>query len=548
MRKYWSLVALAAVMGSMFIAAPMANAQGTGADSRIDINLKDADLVMATRAITAKTGISFVIEGGGEPFNKVTLQLQGATPEEAIAYVCQAAGVYCRRDASGVYIITRTKPVDAQPTTMVGGAPKTVSMIKKIKVLHQDPRTVYERMIGSLLTTEDSGRVFEDMRRLTKGMTPQDTIRLFGAQNPEAVLDRSGGKPTPMRDNNPGLTGRETGNEIPLPSEAGNQIGGGIGGGGQGGFGGGGQGVGGGGQGVGGGGQGAGNAQLRGGQGLVPSTIDFISYDPTDNSLIVRGTSEDDIAELQRTISLFDQAPKQVLIKVEFITTTQNLSKSLGYDLLYQRGSLFAGNRPGSYANPADVNFLNYATGNLTMRLRTALSEGKGQVVTAPILRTLNNQPASVFSNFTTTIFLPQISQGGGGGGGNVTTYTPVNLNIPTFLTIAPRINDDGYITVFLAPQISNIVGSSRSPDGIQVVPNFVTQGINVVARVRNGETIALAGLTTKSYDNSVSRTPILSDLPIIGQFFKGQSTNKSTSDLLIFVTPTIIEDDDNGG
>lgn len=280
----------------------------------------------------------------------------------------------------------------------------------------------------------------------------------------------------------------------------------------------------------------------------MPSTIDFISYDPTDNSLIVRGTSEDDIAELQRTISLFDQPPKQVLIKVEFITTTQNLSKSLGYDLLYQRGSLFAGNRPGSYANPADVNFLNYATGNLTMRLRTALSEGKGQVVTAPILRTLNNQPASVFSNFTTTIFLPQISQGGGGGGGNVTTYTPINLNIPTFLTIAPRINDDGYITVFLAPQISNIVGSSRSPDGIQVVPNFVTQGVNVVARVRNGETIALAGLTTKSYDNSVSRTPILSDLPIIGQFFKGSSTNKSTSDLLIFVTPTIIEDDENGG
>jgi len=257
----------------------------------------------------------------------------------------------------------------------------------------------------------------------------------------------------------------------------------------------------------------------------------------------VRGT-EEDIAELQRYISLFDVAPRQVEIKVEFITTTDSLDKSIGFDFLYSRGTLLTGTAPGTFARASDPVFLNYATGNVTMRMRTLLQEGRGKVVSSPILRTLNNQPATINSSITSWIF---INNSFISNGTVVTQSTPQPLQANTTLSVAPRINDDNTITVYLNPSIQSFVGTTRGPDGTEL-PNLANQAISVVARVKNGETIVLGGLTDKNDNTNVSRVPLLSDLPIIGQFFRSSQRTKRVSDLLIFVTPRIIEEDEIGG
>ncbi len=109
---------------------------------------------------------------------------------------------------------------------------------------------------------------------------------------------------------------------------------------------------------------------------------------------------------------------------------------------------------------------------------------------------------------------------------------------------VAARINDDNTITVFLNPQVASFVGTSRDSFGNEY-PNISLQNINVVARVKNGETIALGGLTDKNDNTTGSRVPLLSDLPIIGQFFRSTQRTKRNSDLLIFVTPRVIEEDE---
>ena len=94
----------------------------------------------------------------------------------------------------------------------------------------------------------------------------------------------------------------------------------------------------------GGGGAGAGNGQpggntngggsaLQGGVGFVPEGIRKVTYDPTTNSLIVEG-DDDAIKQLRNLVNLFDQVPKQVIVKVEFITTSQSVTKALGMDWL----------------------------------------------------------------------------------------------------------------------------------------------------------------------------------------------------------------------
>lgn len=538
MRLSWATMAFVGAVATALV-APVTSAiaqQGSEQVMVESIFLKDADLLTATRVLTQKAGMQFVFESTSEAFGKVTLKLDRVTAEDALAYICRCAGASFRKDENGVYIIGKAKAITAEPT-----APpeKVVKTLRRIKVQKADVRNVYDMLL--FMTPFNEGRGFEDLKKFKANNQVETTLGGATSFRPEVMNNTVATyNPVNTRASNP-VTGNESGTDISLPSEFGAQ-GGAAGFGGQGGPGQGGGGIGGGGRGQGGG-QGQGNNNLAAGQGLVPQSIDFISYDPTDNSIVVRGT-EEDIAELQRYISLFDVAPRQVEIKVEFITTTDDLDKSIGFDFLYSRGTVLAGTAPGTFARTSDPVFLNYATGNVTTRMRALLQEGRGKVVQAPILRTLNNQPAQIQSVIVTYIFINQTTIS---NGTVITTSNPQQLVAQTSLSVAPRINDDNTITVFLAPQISSFVGTSRGPDGTEI-PNQVVQNINVVARVKNNETIVLGGLTNKNDNTIVSRVPLVSDLPIIGQFFRSTQRTKRNSDLLIFVTPHIVEEDEIGG
>jgi len=547
MRVSWARMALVGVMASAMLApVTSAIAQQAADQVRVKIFLKDADMLAATKALTDKVGMQFVFEPGDQSFGKVTLNLDDVSPEDAIRYICNAAGAYFRRDENGVYIISRNKP--ATPAAPINALPanNVPKVLKRLKLMKTDSRDMYDMLtLGQPFNTN---RGFEDLQRFTN-MNDSDINRMFGKNGVtvvnSAMLNNQTPTYSPINPRLPsGVVNPDNGSQVSLPGDSTAQdFGGGAGAGGRGGqLGGGGQVGGGGGQVGGGAGQGQGTT-LTGGNGLVPQGIDFISYDPTTNEIVVRGT-EDAIAELQRYISTFDVAPRQVQIKVEFVTTTDDLDRSLGYDFLYQRGSVFAGNLPGSFARSGDPIFLNYATGNITSRLRAALTEGRGKVVNAPIVRTLNNQPAVLTSSITTFIF---INNAFISNGTIVNTAQPFPITAATQLGVAPRINDDGTITVYLNPQIQQFVGTSRGPNG-EELPNIVNQSLQVVARVPDGQTIVLGGLTNKNDTTTTSRIPLLSDLPVIGQFFRGTTRTKRNSDLLIFVTPSVVPDEEGGG
>lgn len=543
MRTCWCKWVAAASFGSMLIMASAASLAQLPQELRVDLDLKDADVQTAIQVLARETGMMFIFEPTADPIQKVTAHLNRVTVEDAVRYICQSAGLSYRRDENGAYILSKKKVADAeftaaQPNTVKAPGPK---IVQKFKLRKADPQEVLNQLKGG--DPLDPSRTFERLTRF------QRTSQVNGSQLWGNGPMLNGGN-NPYNNFQPVSTstlprGTESGSNIMLPGESGGQGGGlagggqgggGLGGGGQGGFGGGGQG--------GGFGQGGGGFQLGAGQGLVGSSITYISYDPNDNSIVVQGT-EEDIADLQRYISMFDVAPQQVIIKVEFITTSSSLSKALGFDWLYERGPLITGNRPGSFARAGDPFFLSYATGAVTARMRALLQQGYGKVVQAPIIRTLNNQPASVQQNVLTTIFVSQVV--GTGNGTVIVAPQPFQITITTGLNVAPRINGDGTVTVYLLVPVQDFGQLRRSPDGTEF-PDVLTQVISVVARVKSGETIALGGLVRKQDTGSQARFPILGDLPLIGQFFRASSRDRNNTELLIFVTPTIVEDDSSGG
>ena len=534
---------------SLALGSALATAFAQSSDVRMDVNLKDASLTVATQMITQKTGVQFVFTGA-KAFGKVTTQLKNMPVDDVIRYICDAAGAYVTKDANGVYVISSEKPAE---TVAPQQATKAAKVLKRIKLLHSGADEIYSKVVMNELLDPLSphkkmGRAVEMARKMASpmgsvnGQAPSffDSYSKFNQYTPQATGSQS------TLDN-----GGVDGNSINVPGESAKQRGGAMGAGGGGlGQGGGGLGQGGGGLGQGGGGLGqggGGGTQLQGGQGLVPDGIDHITYDPTDNSLIVRGTS-DAVDELRKIIIDFDRAPEQVSIKVEFITTTENVDRSLGYSIQYSRGSIITGMEPTEFIRSSDPVFLTYATGDAVMRLRTRLSEGYGRVVTAPLIRTVNNTPATV-SAFTNDWILIAQTVASGVGGVPITTVQPQQLTIGTSLSVTPRINGDRTISMGIAPTVSSVTGTrSVSSTGVNFeLPIFTQQSVFAVAIIPNGETIVLGGLNTDSTNSLVNRVPILSDLPILGQFFKRTTKQKTSSELLIFVTPKIVETDENG-
>lgn len=553
-RKRWARTARFVAVAVLATTAVMAVAQQQPSDVRVDVNLNQADMMTATQVLMKEAGIQFVLEPG-DPFGRITLTLKDVTPEDAVRYICQAAGAYFRRDESGVYIISHKPPIAADPIP----APDKPKVLKRIPVLNADVRDIFDELAFKNPFSPERG--FAELKRFVDESKPAPSFLPSGSavsvvpSNLIAPAQQFAPTNSPL---SAPLTSGEQGNQIKIPgNEAAGQFGGGglgggglggggfgggqggLGGGGLGGGGLGGGGLGGGGLGGQGGGLGGGGGALVGGQGLVPSGITFVSFDPTDNSFVVRGT-EDAINELQTYISTFDVAPKQVQVKVEYITTTLNTTNDLGYEFLYQRGEVLAGTTPGVFADDTLPVFLDYSSGNVAGRMRAELLLSNGEVEEAPIVRTLNNQPVTLYSYVDQWIGYTETSITAGVA---ISATVPIELTAETILSVAPRINNDGTITMYLAPQISTFVGFSVV-NGIGDLPNEVVQGMTVVARVRNGETIVLGGLTNKQESNTEQRVPVLGDLPFVGQFFRSNEKSKTNSELLIFVTPTILDEE----
>ncbi|GIV09527.1 MAG: hypothetical protein KatS3mg019_1618 [Fimbriimonadales bacterium] len=528
-----SLLATALLSGTIAL-----NAWGSD-DYLVSIHLMDADLITAVKAIAQQVKAEVVFEPTEEPYQRISfIKIDQKPFEQVLGYICQSAGATFRKEPSGVYVIGRPKPA---ATPAVAPAPPTPTEVQKPLVVTERIPLRYSRasdivrIIKTEMMTDDPFAELRDfvnrtLQQSAPGMQvpvpPSVPVRMDGAPavpfNSAPVTNPSEASPELGEGQRGG--GRGLGGFGGQPGGFGGQPGGGFGGQPGGGFG---------------GQPGGGLGQAQAGI-LIPENLDGIVANDIDNSLIVRGSPEA-IEYIRRILRFLDIAPKQVLIRAEFITVTRNDAEKFGIDWNLARVNLQAGT--AGLADRAAPIFVNYASGNLVANLRALLSEGRGRVVNAPIVVTQNNSPATVV--FSTTDYIEQqfvvFNQAG-----QPTTFTqPVPIPVPTQLTVTPRVNADGTITLSLFPQISTV---GRVRVGARDLPRFDTQFVFTVRRIRNGETMVLGGLVTRS-DNSVStKVPLLGDLPVIGQFFRGRDRAIVESELLIFVTATILDDQEGMG
>jgi type IV pilus assembly protein PilQ len=111
------------------------------------------------------------------------------------------------------------------------------------------------------------------------------------------------------------------------------------------------------------------------------------------------------------------------------------------------------------------------------------------------------------------------------------------------------KIDDNGFVTFVLSPSISAITDQERAPEGCGSNLNILSiRSLDTGAlRVRDGQTLIMTGVISDFDRAVVSKWPILGDLPLIGQFFRASSGRKEKRELVIMVSPRIINDDQGG-
>jgi len=269
----------------------------------------------------------------------------------------------------------------------------------------------------------------------------------------------------------------------------------------------------------------------------ILSTRGKVEVDVRTNGLLI--TDEPgNLVRLETFIKEMDRETRQVKIAAKLVEVSSEYLHELGVSLQFHqagedsRGRDYRndGETDGADTRVADpfgiYTFTTLQNGwDLEAKIAALVSEGKGKIVAHPEITTVDNKEARI--QVGQKVPIKQFSA----TGDIVITFEEVG----TILRCTPHITSDNRILLQLKPERSSF---KFDPSGIVI--NTSNAETNVV--VANGQTAVIGGLTTQDEIITETGVPILKDLPIVGILFRSKKTDKRSNDLVIFVTPTIVD------
>jgi len=196
----------------------------------------------------------------------------------------------------------------------------------------------------------------------------------------------------------------------------------------------------------------------------------------------------------------------------------------------------FSGGSTGSVLSPNSTVFFGLTPPNVNFFafIEALKQEGVAKILATPTLVTLSGRPADFLVGGEQPV--PIVT----GTGSSLTPsvdYKPFG----TRLTFVPTVLGEGKIRLNIVPEVSQLTANTVLVAGT-LVPQFQTQRLNATVEMESGQTLALGGLLQTEEDAIVNKVPILGDLPGAGVLFRRISYNKTETELLIVVTPLLVD------
>jgi len=168
--------------------------------------------------------------------------------------------------------------------------------------------------------------------------------------------------------------------------------------------------------------------------------------------------------------------------------------------------------------------------------------DSDAQVIATPRVVTLDNETAHIEVTRGVPIFNNTAGTQGSPGGSTV-TYT----NLGTILDVTPHISANDYIRLSVAPEVSDVAGVVTFTVAGQVsqADEFDSRRVTTQVLIPNSNTLVMGGFIKDNTQNSYTKVPLLGDIPGLGLAFRHESKTLDKDNLLIFITPTIVNDTD---
>lgn len=330
---------------------------------------------------------------------------------------------------------------------------------------------------------------------------------------------------------------------------------------------------------------------------MVTPDIGSIEYISETNVLMIRDTRPV-VETIERTIALMDIEPAQVQLDVRFVTTSNDdlldigvspggngWSASLGLGQIPTRlpfdlgaggweDSLIANetgtgpfvdgasaqNLPATTTIPSVVfGALNFQ--QVTATLRLLARDARSEIEQAPQITTLDNHTATIFVGEAVRYAQARVEQGQAGGlllALEEGDESPVNIGFQLLATphivpgtdkvmmevIPQRTSLSGTGSSAIAPagfDVFEVGGGTNAGAGQIALPRVASSTLSTTVLLSSGETAVLGGLKSKTESETVTKLPLLGDIPLLGYLFKNRVKQETMSTLLVFITPQII-------
>jgi len=296
----------------------------------------------------------------------------------------------------------------------------------------------------------------------------------------------------------------------------------------------------------------------------------YFSIDP-ETHRVVYIADEQTARYISQVLTNLDRPKPQVLIKVVFVEVTHNNASDIGIEGGWGRQNMNGTINDASAVNGYGLSGLSTVVGtnfnqfgqpissfapvspitqqgaglyqilgqDYQVTLRAIAQAGNAKVLSRPSILARNNQPATInvgqYVPLITSVSYNPLN----GTPINAITYTTVGVT----LQVTPFITADGLVQMMVSPSISSIDPTVTVPIAAGVnAPVIDNRSADTVAVSADGQTVIIGGLMGSTKSSTDTKIPVLGDIPVIGNLFKRRQRSDAQTELLIFLTPHIVQ------
>jgi general secretion pathway protein D len=265
--------------------------------------------------------------------------------------------------------------------------------------------------------------------------------------------------------------------------------------------------------------------------------------DPRANSLLIRATRSD-FDLLTAAVQAIDVRPMQVFIEVLIaeVRRDRNLDLGVGASMPPQKignsNATIEGSTVGGGIGDLVLKLMNLGSANVDATLRAAEARGDVSIVSRPVVITANNKRAEIVVG-SERPFIQVVRA--------LPTDAPLRdqvvqyRSVGTRLFVLPTISEDGYVAL----EVTQEVNAATTETAFNA-PVISTRSVQTNLLIKDGQTVALGGLTDRQKDTNQGGVPLLSRIPLLGAVFGRASRRTTETELFLFITPRVVRSDED--